>query len=78
MVIATERTSPMEASNRRGTMRAPAGRVSGTSMVRRIAGVLEDVGLLLLGVLLLPLVILLIGAPVAFLIRVLLDLAYRV
>lgn len=77
IAIATDRTRPMEASNGRGAMRATAGRVSGTPLVRRIAGVLEDVVLLLLGVLLLPLVILLIGAPVAFLIRVLLDLAHR-
>jgi hypothetical protein len=77
IAIARERPLPMEASNGRVPMRAPAVGISRTSMIRRIAGVLEDAGLLLLGVLLLPLVILLIGAPVAFCIRVLLELAHR-
>lgn len=77
IAIATERPLPMEVPNGRGTIRPPAVRVSGISIVRRIASVLEDVVLLMLGILLLPLVILLIGAPIAFCIRVLLELVHR-
>jgi hypothetical protein len=67
----------MEVPNGRGTIRPPAVRVSGMSIVRRIASVLEDVVLLMLGILLLPLLIRLIGAPIAFCIRVLLELVHR-
>jgi len=44
---------------------------------RRIAGFVEDAVLLLLVLVMIPATILLIGAPVAFLIRVLLQLAGR-
>jgi hypothetical protein len=44
---------------------------------RTIAGFIEDVVLLLLVLLMIPATILLIGAPIAFLIRVLIDLAGR-
>ena len=44
---------------------------------RRIAGFVEDAGLLLLVLLMIPATILLIGAPVALLIRFLLQLAGR-
>jgi hypothetical protein len=47
------------------------------SVSRTIAGFIEDAVLLLLVLLMIPATILLIGAPIAFLIRVLIDLAGR-
>jgi hypothetical protein len=75
IAIATEKPLPREVSGGRGITRTPAAGISRTSAVRRIAGALEDVGLLVLVVLLLPLAILLIGAPVAFCIRIVVKLA---
>jgi hypothetical protein len=45
--------------------------------VRRIMGLVEDAALLLLVVLLFPLVILLVGMPVALFVRLLVEIAQR-
>jgi hypothetical protein len=50
---------------------------AGPERLRRIAGGLEKAALLLLVVLLLPLAILAIGAPVVLVVRVLLELGRR-
>jgi len=46
-------------------------RVAGPSLAKRISGLLGDVGLLLLVVVMLPTAILVIGTPVALLVRML-------
>jgi hypothetical protein len=45
--------------------------------VYKTIGYLEDAGLLLLAVYLLPLVILIVGAPIAILVRVMVEIAQR-
>jgi hypothetical protein len=52
----------------------PGGR---RSRLRNILGLLDDAMLLLLVVLLFPLLILLIGTPVALLVRLLIEIAHR-
>jgi hypothetical protein len=59
------------------TIRARAVPVAGTPLFRRMAGVLEDVVLLMLVVLLFPLGILLIGTPIAVCVRILVAIAHR-
>ena len=55
----------------RVTSRARAG------LRRTFGGVIEDMVLLLFGALLFPLIILLVGTPLAFVVRVLVDLVRR-
>jgi hypothetical protein len=43
---------------------------------RRMTGLLEDVALLMLGVLLLPLTILLVGAPIALCVRAVIEIVH--
>ena len=58
-------------------IRTPAVPVAGIPLFRRMAGVLEDVVLLVLVVLLFPLGILLIGTPIAVCVRILVAIAHR-
>jgi hypothetical protein len=48
-----------------------------TSLLQTLSGWLEDAALLLAGVLLFPLIILLVGTPVALLVRALIEIARR-
>jgi hypothetical protein len=59
------------------TIRAPAVPIAATSVIRRMAGGLEDVVLLLVVVLLFPLGVLLIGTPIAVCVRTLVAIAHR-
>jgi hypothetical protein len=59
------------------TIRAPAMPVAATPLIRKMAGVLEDVVLLAAVVLLFPLGILLIGTPIAVCVRILVAIAHR-
>jgi hypothetical protein len=59
------------------TIKAPVLAVAGTSLIRTMAGVLEDVAWLVLTALLLPLGILLIGTPVALCVRALIEIVHR-
>ena len=78
IAIGTDGPLPTQASNGgAGAMRAPALSVAGTSLVRKIGGVLEDAVLLLLAVLAFPLGILLIGTPIALCVQVVLEIARR-
>jgi len=55
----------------------PAQRGAGRRLFRNIVGLLEDAVLLLLVILLIPLAILLVGSPVALLVRLLVEIAQR-
>lgn len=56
---------------------APSLNVAGTSLVRKLGGVLGDVLLLLLAVLSLPLAILLIGTPIVLCVRLIVEITRR-
>jgi hypothetical protein len=81
--LSSDRPLPIAAtvmfdSNNRGvTIKAPLLPVAGTPLIRRIAGALEDVVWLLLVVSLFPLVILVIGTPIALCVRALVEIAHR-
>lgn len=55
----------------------PPGAGASVSLLRRVSGVLEDVLLVLLIVLLVPVGILLIGAPIALVVLTIVELARR-
>jgi predicted membrane protein len=59
------------------TVSAPAPSVAGTSLVRSLAGVLEDFIVTVLAAWLFPLGILFIGSPIALCVLVALELARR-
>ena len=59
------------------TIKAPVVPVAGKPLIRKMAGVLEDVVWLALVVLLFPLGILLIGTPIALCVRALVEIAHR-
>jgi hypothetical protein len=59
------------------TIKVPVVPVAGTPLIRKMAGILEDVVWLVLVVLLFPLGILLIGTPIALCVRVLVEIAHR-
>ena len=56
---------------------APSLSVAGTSVVRKLGGLLGDVLLLLLAVLSLPLAILLIGTPIVLCVRLIVEITRR-
>jgi hypothetical protein len=58
-------------------IRAPAVPVARIPLIRRMAGGLEDVVLLILVVLFFPLGVLLIGTPIAVCVRALMAIAHR-
>ena len=60
-----------------GVASAPAVGVTGTSVVRKLRGLLGDVLLMVLAVLSLPVAILLIGTPIALCVRLILEIARR-
>ena len=60
-----------------GEVSASSLSVVGTSVVRKLGGLLGDVLLLLLAVLSLPLAILLIGTPIALCLRLIVEIARR-
>jgi len=76
IAFSTDAALPMPASNgSAGAVRASALSVDGTSLDRKIGGLLEDVLLLLLAVFLLPLGILLVGLPIALCVRAVLQIS---
>jgi hypothetical protein len=78
IAISTDRSLPIEVSGGNSdAVRTPALGITGTSRIRHLAGVLEDAVLLVLVMFLLPLGILLVGAPIALCVRVFLEIARR-
>ena len=57
--------------------RAPAQPVAGSSLLRTVAGVLEEALLLALAVFLFPLAILLVGTPIVLCVRFVVEMAHR-
>ena len=73
--IASETRWPMGLVGRVG--KQSAGRAGGRTASRRVAGVLGDAVFLLLIVLLAPVLILVVGTPIALCVRLLLEIAKR-
>jgi hypothetical protein len=82
VAVTSDRPLPMAATAVRfdddgGAITAPAVEVAETPRLRKVAGVLEDIGFLVLVVLVFPLAILVIGTPIALGIRLLVAIAHR-
>ena len=84
--VATERRSPVRyaahlnattTSTAPGVMASVPNAISASGYGRQMLSWLEDAGLLVLLALAFPLVILIVGTPVAFVVRLLLEIARR-